>query len=474
VRAILPALALVACSGLSLGGCATRGYDVNGVEIREGSARHSLEPDALARRSAAAVGVVTTDIGRGMAFVIDSRGYLVSNRHVIEDADHIEEIVFPALDPPLRFTNVRVVYIDGVRDLALLEVESDRPLPVMPLASRTGRPTDAYISPTDRVMLLSRRAEVPEDALSKTTGLVAHLGEVEDLEVYNPAVGPGPYVAVSPTVRQGQSGGPVVDRYGRAVGVVTWTWKDRPGGFAIPIAHATSMLEERPRLESTAQHRVRVEARAMAFLAAMGDGEFEDARRITSPSHARDVREQTVALLLEGVPPELVQAYVEALEELVLASAQAGSDPFEELRSVIVRAGSKEMAEALGVERKLTPEQVMTFFMEFGQAYISARVFGELEVEGSAEAAIRRLRSLDAARSFALAETVERFGGRALEIERIDVTPGQYAPRAVVTVRPAGATDDAPRFALQMRLEWGDWYVAQVLDRHQASGEAAP
>jgi hypothetical protein len=84
--------------------------------------------------------------------------------------------------------------------------------------------------------------------------------------------------------------------------------------------------------------------------------------------------------------------------------------------------------------------------------------------------AIRRLHSLDAARSFALAETVERFAGRALEIERIDVSPGEYGPRAVVAVRVAGPELAPQRFSLQMRLEWGDWYVAEVLDRREASG----
>lgn len=470
MRVILPGLALAALTALEVGGCATRGFEVNGVEIREGSSRRSLEPDALARRSAAAVGVVTTDIGRGMAFVIDPRGYLVSNRHVIEDAERVEEIVFPALEPPLRFDRVRVVYIDGVRDLALLKVETDRPLPVMPLAVRNERPTDAYVADADRVMLLSRRAATEDDARSETTGLIAHLGEIEQLEVYNPAVGPGPYLEVTPSVQRGQSGGPVVDRYGRAVGVVTWMWKDRPGGFAIPIAQATSMLAERPRLDSTDDHRARVQSRVSEFVTALGTGEFDAARRITSPSHAREVREQTVSLLLDGVPPEMVRAYVEALEELVQGSVAAGGDPFEDLRSVIARAGSQDIADVLGVERQLSPEQVMTFFFEFGQAYIAARVFGELQVEGSAEVALRRLRSLDAARSFALAETVERLGGRTLEIERIDVSPGQYGPRAVVAARivePDGTTE---RFSLQMRHEWGDWYVAEVLDRHDALG----
>lgn len=472
VRSLLIAAALTMC----LPGCAGRGHSVNGVEIQEGSTRRSLDTDTLARRSAAAVGVVTTDVGRGMAFVVDPTGYLISNRHVIEDADHIEEISFPALDPPLRFNSVRIVYIDQVRDLALLKVEHDKPLPHLPLASSGGVEAGNYVANEDSIMLLSRKAQLEATRDEEAAGLIAHLGHVDDLEVYNPAVGPGPYMEVSTNVQRGQSGGPVVDQYGRAVGVVTWMWKDQPGGFAIPIGDAAKMLSERPVLESDADHRQRVEQRAQGFLAAMRSGDFEVARQVTSPSHAREIRGHTVGLLLDSVPRELVQAYVEALEELVQTTAEAGADPFEELRTVIARVGPQQLGEVLGVERSLSSEQVMTFFFEFGQAYIAARVFGDMDVGGSADMATQRLRSLDAARSFALAEIIDRVQGGGLKVEKIDVLPGEYAPRAVVTVRfdetVTGVVSDldgkpvevptSERLVLQMRYEWGDWYVAEL------------
>jgi hypothetical protein len=450
-------------AALALGaGCAGRGHTVKGVEIVEGSARRSLDPDALARRSAGAVGVVTTDIGRGMAFVIDPRGYLISNRHVIEDADHIEDIVFPALDPPLRFVGVEVVYIDPRQDLALLRVDTRRPLPWLPLATDRDRPPTAYLADADRVLVLARRP--PSRGLGDAAGLVAHVGHIDELAVENPAVGPGPYLGLSPDVRRGQSGGPVIDRFGRAVGVVTWMWKDRPGGFAIPIGHAARMLAERPVLASLADHETRAAERAAEFLAAIRGDEFEVARRITSPSHARRVRQQTVDLLLDQVPRELVAAYVDALEELLQTARARNEDPFADLRAVIGATGGNDLRELVGA--RLSRTQVMAFFYEFGQAYLAARTFGELDGEASAQAAVERLHSLDAARSFALAESLERLARPGLAVERVDVLSGAYAPRALVRLRDApgasiaGAERDG--VVLQMRWEWGDWYVADV------------
>ena len=57
------------------------------------------------------------DVGRGLAFVIDPDGYLLTNRHVIEDADYIDNLTFPALQPAVSFASVRIVYIDPRRVL---------------------------------------------------------------------------------------------------------------------------------------------------------------------------------------------------------------------------------------------------------------------------------------------------------------------------------------------------------------------
>ena len=95
------ALAMVA------GGCSHRPVDYGGGAILEGTARRADRAESAILRGAAAVAIIETDVARGMGFVIDPAGYLLTNRHVIEDADHIEGVVFPARDPNRVFGSVR-------------------------------------------------------------------------------------------------------------------------------------------------------------------------------------------------------------------------------------------------------------------------------------------------------------------------------------------------------------------------------
>ena len=116
LKGIVPALGLA----LLMAGCAGRVRDYGGVEVEQGLLRRPLDGAAVTKRSAAAIAIVETDVGRGMGFVIDPSGYLITNRHVLEDADHVERVIFPAMDPPLSVATVYVAYVDPLRDLALL------------------------------------------------------------------------------------------------------------------------------------------------------------------------------------------------------------------------------------------------------------------------------------------------------------------------------------------------------------------
>ena len=313
-----------------------------------------------------------------------------------------------------------------------------------------------------------------------TDGLLAHVGAVADVDVNNPAVGPGPYLGLTTSIRKGQSGGPVVDRWGRAVGVVTWTWRDRPGGFAIPIGHAAEMLAERPSLEDTAASEARAGARAESFVAALRTGDFATARNLAAPSHARKVRAETLDEMMNRVPRELLISYVDGLESLVDRAESRDQDPFEDLAVLAGQLGSDESLQMLGLEEQISGPQAVTFFFELGQAYLAARVLADRRQEEALEASMRRLFSLDAARSFALADVVEDFAQPGLAVEEVTFSPGAYGPRAVARVRvPAALVADASgvpsrsvtsrTLALQMRVEWGDWYVADV----QVLGPAA-
>jgi S1-C subfamily serine protease len=429
----------------------------------EGSLRSAKRAEAAIQRSAAAVAIIETDVARGMGFVVDPSGYLITNRHVIEDADHVEGVVFPARDPSRVYGSVRVVYIDPLRDLALLHVRSSEPLPALPLATDAAAPVSTYLAPSDPVVLMQRRADGEDVAAA----LALQHGQVSALEVDNPAAGPGPFVGVTPDVRQGQSGGPVLDRHGRAVGVVTWTWRDRGGGFAIPITDATRMLAERPQLAGDAEQHARAELRARLFLDAVARGDGPAARRFTSPSQARTLREDAVARIMadtqDGEGLEIMRSFVAALDEVV-ADAERMGDPElagPALGALVLGLAGSDVGRAVG--RGLPMGQVIPFFHELGDAYLRARILLGQGTEQALQSGMQRLRTIDAARSFALADLVETLDGRPLDVRAVELLPGAYAPGARVELEAAaGPSRPAARFDLHLRLEWGDFYVTTL------------
>ena len=452
------------------------------MSVSRGPVKGTISQRELLAQSARSVAVVETDVGRGMGFVIDADGYIITNRHVVEDAEHVTRVWFPAQDPPVEYQAVRIVYADPARDLALLHVDSAEPLPSLPLATSQVAPIRRYVHEKDPIVLFKHRSPGEAPPVLGTDEIVAHNGAVSSLAVYNPAAGPGAFVGVTIKVQRGQSGGPVLDRHGRAVGVVTWTWKDRVGGYAIPISEAMRMLQERPDLDTHAEHEVRAKARTRQFLSALGRGDVENVRRLTSPSHARAVRAAAMEQIMAGLDREgmpVLHGFFAAVETLIEVDE---AERFDRLREVVARTGTPQFRDALGLDPSTQSSQVMSFFLELGQAYLVARLHGGQSPEEAFETALMRLQTIDAARTFALARFLEELGGSQIEIEDVQVLPGTYTPRAIVTLkrRPSArtklmqrygvqfepgkpkATTDLEQLTLHMKLEWGDWYVAHV------------
>src|ERR1044072_6952563 len=66
--------------------------------------------------------------GVGSGVIIDERGYILTNNHVIDDAERLKVTL-----PDGRVLRGKVAGSDEVTDLAVLKVESDEPLPVAQL-----------------------------------------------------------------------------------------------------------------------------------------------------------------------------------------------------------------------------------------------------------------------------------------------------------------------------------------------------
>jgi serine protease Do len=162
----------------------------------------------------------------GSGFVIDESGIVVTNNHVIADADEIT--VNFADGHRLEAT---VVGVDPATDIAVLQVEPDRPL----TAVSFGRSDEVRIG--DWVMAIGNPFGLGG---SVTVGIVSARGR---------RITDGPYddfIQTDAAINRGNSGGPLFDMYGRVVGINTAIISPTGGsigiGFSIPAQLAENVI----------------------------------------------------------------------------------------------------------------------------------------------------------------------------------------------------------------------------------------
>jgi serine protease Do len=157
--------------------------------------------------------------------IVNPRGYIVTNHHVIAGA---RELRVKLADG--RELIATVVGQDASADLALLKVEAGE-LPVMPLgdssALQVGEPVMAIGSPLG----LDHTA---------TVGIVSALDRQIELEPN------GRFIQTDASINPGNSGGPLINRRGQAIGINTVIFTRAGGstgiGFAIPTRFAEPIL----------------------------------------------------------------------------------------------------------------------------------------------------------------------------------------------------------------------------------------
>jgi putative serine protease PepD len=175
--------------------------------------------------------------GSGSGFVLDRRGYILTNDHVVANADTVRVRVGDSED----LISAKVVGTDASSDLAVLKVDPagvDGGLQPLTLGSshsvQVGQPAVAIGSPFGLQGSL-------------TTGVISALGR--------PIQSPNGFqisgaLQTDAAINPGNSGGPLLDADGRVIGInaqiATETQSNSGVGFAIPIDTAKQAI---PRLE---------------------------------------------------------------------------------------------------------------------------------------------------------------------------------------------------------------------------------
>ncbi len=155
----------------------------------------------------------------GSGFVINAKGYIVTNAHVVRRADEITVIMADNTE-----YKARKVAEDTRSDLALLKIESDKPLPTVIL----GRSDDLMIGET--VLAIGNPFGYQH---TLTEGILSSIHR--DVELTNEFVLPE-MLQISAPINPGNSGGPLLNIRGEVIGINTAIRRAAQGiGFAIPI-----------------------------------------------------------------------------------------------------------------------------------------------------------------------------------------------------------------------------------------------
>jgi len=161
----------------------------------------------------------------GSGFIIDQKGYIVTNNHVIENADKIKVKLKDGEE-----YDAEVVGRDPNTDLALIKIDAKGDLPVLKTgdseAIKVGQWVVAIGSPFGFEQTV-------------TAGIVSAKGRV---------IGSGPYddfIQTDASINPGNSGGPLINMKGEVVGINTAIIASGQGiGFAIPINMAKGIIEQ--------------------------------------------------------------------------------------------------------------------------------------------------------------------------------------------------------------------------------------
>ena len=161
----------------------------------------------------------------GSGVIYDSRGYILTNHHVIENAD---EIMVKLMDQ--REFSARIVGVDPMTDLAVLKIFSFSSFPTPVFGSTENLGVGEWVMAIGNPYGLDGTVTV--GVISGTQRSDLGIATFEN------------FLQTDASINPGNSGGPLIDLDGRVVGINTAIAEIGSGvGFAIPVEMATRIAD---------------------------------------------------------------------------------------------------------------------------------------------------------------------------------------------------------------------------------------
>ena len=160
----------------------------------------------------------------GSGFIISDDGYIVTNNHVIKDADQVKVILHDKTE-----YEATIIGTDPMTDLALIKIKAKD---LMPLKFGSSSKTEVG----SWVVAIGSPFGLEQTV---TAGIVSAKGRI---------LGSGPYddfIQTDASINPGNSGGPLLNLDGEVIGINTAIVRSGQGiGFAIPSDLATGIIDQ--------------------------------------------------------------------------------------------------------------------------------------------------------------------------------------------------------------------------------------
>jgi serine protease Do len=180
----------------------------------------------------------------GSGFIVDSRGYIITNNHVVDKADkiYVKLSTDPDGGPEAEGRPAKIVGTDKDTDIAVIKIDVDKPLPSVKLGNSDGAQVGDWVLAVGSPFGLSQTV---------SAGIVSAKNRSID-EPSPSGISQSQFqkfIQTDAAINPGNSGGPLVDMAGQVIGMNTAIYTQSMGsqgvGFAMPsniIAKIYNML----------------------------------------------------------------------------------------------------------------------------------------------------------------------------------------------------------------------------------------
>ncbi len=181
----------------------------------------------------------------GSGFIIDASGIIITNNHVIDEADEISIRLHDGTE-----LEAEVIGKDDKVDLAVLKVETDEKLPFVSFGDDTNSRVGDWVLAIGNPFGLGGTV---------TAGIIS---------ARNRNINSGPYdqyIQTDASINRGNSGGPMFNMKGEVIGINTAIFSQTGGnigiGFAVPSSQAQIVIDQLRKYGRTKRGRIGVTIR---------------------------------------------------------------------------------------------------------------------------------------------------------------------------------------------------------------------